>query len=333
MLTLAEELSVVKPIARTGDYYPRFQWSGIHATDKILQTDLQSVRDLLGVYKSACELMHSAVAGEATAEVTDTLLQLGPQHFEVTPEIFLESLRKNSDRWQLDWSKFDKQGAANCLDIAGYSGAMDGLLSEPLLGTYEPPTEESLDVYGFQEAVQFPSAAAATEEELGADRLRIPGGDVRGKVARPALKELASRLKVKHNDTVLIIREGVIPGFYDTSYFDVVTADLAAKVCTELGASVSVLTLPVGAETEACSDRTTVDALSSAVKTADHTLFFSRLGQQVTAEAWWAGSLARRRRRRPNGCTTTLFDRHERADGKLSFTARWSVAEPPPPRS
>eukprot|EP01052_Picozoa_sp_SAG31_P049742 SAG31_NODE_11036_length_1072_cov_1.177801_2_plen_158_part_00 len=129
--------------------------------------------------------------------------------------------------------------------------------------------------------------------------------------------ELTDRLGVQPHQQVLLVREGVIPGLYDTSCYDDATPDLCAKACEAAGAAVTVLTLPVkqlvGSAGDGALDETAASImmkLREAVSTVDHVIFFSRIGVQVQQQSWWDQALC-------DGTSTTLVQTC--ADGEVDI--------------
>ena len=240
---------------------------------------------------------------------------------------------------------------------------MNRLLSTPILGSFpaEPApgsaasgpaaaadaqlwlAEPSRDVYGLEESESAAAARFALAPPADAAEAAVHISAATLSSRREALAELVRRLRVRPQDAVLVVREGLIPGLYDTACYDAATPDLAAKAFTAAGAAVTVLTMPLrpvdSSEMDrAAGDRVADDGdrvaddgdelmaeLRAAVAAVDHTVFFSRLGVQLQQEEW----LARSRR---DGASTTFVQRCSEDEalaaggGEIAYTARWDIS-------
>jgi len=117
-LAHGEEDGLVRVIDRVADYYPRYQWGIILASDAWLQHQADLLARLMHGFRRACRSIKDR-PGQTNG--------LGSRVFGVTPEVFEHALLRDLPRWEIDAR----------LDIAGLQSALKvqqtmGLLREDL---------------------------------------------------------------------------------------------------------------------------------------------------------------------------------------------------------
>lgn len=107
MISLGEHQDVFRILARVGDYYPRYQWGVVFASDKYLKSQPTTIQKIMDAYREACkEIYQNPEAGIA----------LGAKTFDVKPEIFEKALKRNLNSWALHAS-IDFEGLQNAIKV------------------------------------------------------------------------------------------------------------------------------------------------------------------------------------------------------------------------
>jgi len=122
-LSQAEEQGQASVLIKASTLFPKFQWGALFASNT-LQKQEKHLQQILAVYAEACYLMHQAVSGQAP-HILDKVLSLGPDCFDVAPEIFQKALLRDIGTWQLSWKNVDYQGADVCVDIMQKLGELE----------------------------------------------------------------------------------------------------------------------------------------------------------------------------------------------------------------
>ncbi len=120
-LARGEADGLVRVIDRVADYYPRYQWGIILASDSWLQDQADLLARLMHGFRRACRSIKDR-PGQTTG--------LGSRVFGVTPEVFEHALQRDLPRWETD-ARLDMAGLQSALKVQQTMG----LLTEELLLT------------------------------------------------------------------------------------------------------------------------------------------------------------------------------------------------------
>lgn len=116
-LSHGEDMGIAHVLTKASSLYPRFQWGGLLASNRIIAEAPDVLLRALGVYKEACLLMHRAVTTGEPKDVLAVVSGLGPRCFGVSEAIFLRGLKRDAASWQLDWQSVDFEGVEACATI------------------------------------------------------------------------------------------------------------------------------------------------------------------------------------------------------------------------
>ena len=114
ILSLGENKGWVKILARVGDYFPRYQWGGIFASETYLGKKRGLLESLMGGYRESVELIKEDLESAATH---------GSHIFKVPETVFRKALKRNVANWEMD-ARIDMPGLLNCLKIQEALGAV-----------------------------------------------------------------------------------------------------------------------------------------------------------------------------------------------------------------
>lgn len=115
-LSLAESMGYCRVLLRVGDYFPRYQWGGIFASERFIRDHHPVLEGLLDGYRQAVRAM---------AARPDDCIELGGRLFQVAPVVFRYALRRHLTDPELD-ARIDLQGLENCIRIQRELGAIAG---------------------------------------------------------------------------------------------------------------------------------------------------------------------------------------------------------------
>mgnify|MGYP003974390369 FL=1 len=107
MISLGEYQDIFRILARVGDYYPRYQWGVIFASNEYLKNDPAVIQKIMDAYREACNEIYRD---------PDPAIALGAKTFKVKPEIFKKALTRNLNSWVLDAS-IDVKGLQNAIQV------------------------------------------------------------------------------------------------------------------------------------------------------------------------------------------------------------------------
>ena len=114
-----EELGLIRIMAAVRDYYPRYQWGIILASEQALATRLELLVRAMRAFRRSCR---------AVAEDPAMAAAYGAQVFRLPKAVFQRALRRDLERWELD-ARLDLEGMENCLrvqaDMGGAASALD----------------------------------------------------------------------------------------------------------------------------------------------------------------------------------------------------------------
>lgn len=111
-LSAGEEQGAFKAIARVGDYFSRYQWGIILASDEWLGDRLPLVQRLMAAFRKACRYI---------SEHPEDVLALGADVFNVTVDVFRKALMRDLCRWEIE-AHLDMVGLENALRVLGDAG-------------------------------------------------------------------------------------------------------------------------------------------------------------------------------------------------------------------
>lgn len=109
-----ESAGLVKVIARVGDYFSRFQWGIILASNRWLNERIELLTRIMTGFRNACSWIHRHPA--------DTL-KLGCDIFKVSEAIFQQALLRDLDHWEID-ARIDAIGLQNALKVQKLMGGV-----------------------------------------------------------------------------------------------------------------------------------------------------------------------------------------------------------------
>ena len=102
-----ESAGLFKVIGRVGDYFPRYQWGIILASDQWLDERRDLITRLMTAFRNACRWIYT--------HPEDTL-KIGCDTFSVDEAVFHRALLRDLDRWRID-ARIDFAGLHNALKI------------------------------------------------------------------------------------------------------------------------------------------------------------------------------------------------------------------------
>jgi len=106
-LARGEYEGLLRVIDRVAEYYPRYQWGIILASDAWLQHQADLLARLMHAFRRACRSIKDR-PGQTTG--------LGSRVFGVTPEIFERALQRDLPRWETD-ARLDRAGLQSALKV------------------------------------------------------------------------------------------------------------------------------------------------------------------------------------------------------------------------
>lgn len=107
-----EASGLIRIMAAVRDYYPRYQWGIILASDEALETRLDLLERAMGAFRRSCR----AVAGDPEGAAA-----YGAQVFRLPKAVFRKALLRDLERWALD-AQLDLEGMDNCLRVQAQMG-------------------------------------------------------------------------------------------------------------------------------------------------------------------------------------------------------------------
>ena len=105
---------LVRVIDRVADYYPRYQWGIILASDVWLQNQADLLARLMHGFRRACRSIKDR-PGQTT--------RLGSRIFGVTLEVFDHALQRDLSRWETD-ARLDMAGLESALKVQETMGLL-----------------------------------------------------------------------------------------------------------------------------------------------------------------------------------------------------------------
>jgi len=115
-LARGEHEGLLRIIDRVAEYYPRYQWGIILASDAWLQHQPDLLARLMQAFRRACRSIKDR-PGRTTG--------FGSRVFGVTPEVFERALRRDLSRWQTD-ARLDPAGLQSALKVQQAMGLVAG---------------------------------------------------------------------------------------------------------------------------------------------------------------------------------------------------------------
>ena len=106
-LARGEHEEHLRVIDRVVDYYPRYQWGIILASDEWLKHQKDLLARLMHAFRQACRSIKDR-PGQTT--------RLGSRVFGVTPEVFEHALQRDLPRWETD-ARLDLAGLQSALKV------------------------------------------------------------------------------------------------------------------------------------------------------------------------------------------------------------------------
>jgi len=113
MLSQGESNGLLRVVARVGDYFPRYQWGGIFATEAFIKNKRDLLESLLNGYRESVRRIR---------EDTKSAAAYGSLLFKVEKKVFHKALERNFANWEMD-ARIDMPGLENCLKIQKDLGA------------------------------------------------------------------------------------------------------------------------------------------------------------------------------------------------------------------
>jgi NitT/TauT family transport system substrate-binding protein len=113
-LSAGESNGIFRVIARIGDFYPRYQWGGIFASDDWIQNNRNLLKALMAGYREAVHQI---------ADDPDGCVPLGARIFGVEPVVFRNALNRHLPNLEPD-ARIDFEGLENCMTIQRELGAI-----------------------------------------------------------------------------------------------------------------------------------------------------------------------------------------------------------------
>lgn len=111
-VSAGEAAGLFKVIGRVGDYFPRYQWGIILASNRWLVERRDLINRLMGAFRKACRFIRT--------HPEDTL-ELGGDIFKVDQAVFRRALLRDLSHWQID-ARIDDVGLHNALKIQAEMG-------------------------------------------------------------------------------------------------------------------------------------------------------------------------------------------------------------------
>ena len=118
-LSRGEKEGLLRIIGRVADYYPRYQWGIILASDVWVNGRTDLLRRLMRAFRMACRSIR---------ENPDQTLALGGKVFSMAPDIFGRALLRDLPRWETD-ARLDMAGLESALAVQTAMGVPTSDLS------------------------------------------------------------------------------------------------------------------------------------------------------------------------------------------------------------
>ncbi len=106
-LARGEHEGLLRVIDRVADYYPRYQWGIILASEAWLQDQGDLLDRLMHGFRQACR---------SIKDRPGQTIDLGSRVFGVTPEVFKRALQRDLPRWETD-ARLDMEGLQSALKV------------------------------------------------------------------------------------------------------------------------------------------------------------------------------------------------------------------------
>jgi NitT/TauT family transport system substrate-binding protein len=118
-LARGEHEGLLRVIDRVAEYYPRYQWGIILASDAWLEHQGDLLARLMHAFRRACRSIQER-PGQTTG--------LGSRVFGVSPEVFERALQRDLSRWETD-ARLDMAGLESALEVQQKMGLLTADLS------------------------------------------------------------------------------------------------------------------------------------------------------------------------------------------------------------
>jgi ABC-type nitrate/sulfonate/bicarbonate transport system substrate-binding protein len=112
-LSLGESQGRVRVVARVGDFFPRYQWGGIFASESYIKNNRGLLESLMDGYRESIRLIREDVKSAAA---------FGSRIFQMKKRVFQKALERNFANWEMD-ARIDISGLENCIKIQETLGA------------------------------------------------------------------------------------------------------------------------------------------------------------------------------------------------------------------
>ena len=106
-LARGEHEGLLRVIDRVADYYPRYQWGIILASQAWLNQKMDLLGRLMHAFRNACR---------SIKDHPGPTIALGSRVFGVAPEVFEIALMRDLPRWQIN-AQLDRAGLQNALNV------------------------------------------------------------------------------------------------------------------------------------------------------------------------------------------------------------------------
>ncbi|MCP4622962.1 MAG: ABC transporter substrate-binding protein [bacterium] len=118
-LARGEEDGLVRVIDRVADYYPRYQWGIILASNAWLQHQGDLLARLMHAFRQACR---------SIKDRPGQTIDLGSRVFGVAPGVFEHALQRDLSRWEID-ARLDMAGLQSALKVQEAMGLLPADIS------------------------------------------------------------------------------------------------------------------------------------------------------------------------------------------------------------
>ncbi len=118
-LARGEEDGLVRVIDRVADYYPRYQWGIILASNAWLQHQGDLLARLMHAFRQACR---------SIKDRPGQTIDLGSRVFGVAPGVFEHALQRDLSRWEID-ARLDMAGLQSALKVQETMGLLPADIS------------------------------------------------------------------------------------------------------------------------------------------------------------------------------------------------------------
>jgi len=106
-LARGENEGLLRAIDRVADYYPRYQWGIVLASEAWLQHQGDLLARLMHAFRRACHSIKNR---------PERTVHIGSRVFGVTPEVFERALLRDLSRWEID-AQLDMAGLQSALRV------------------------------------------------------------------------------------------------------------------------------------------------------------------------------------------------------------------------